>query len=180
MQAEVDAGRPLNKAKVYRELAERYGRRPGAWEYRMQNISHVLAGLNQPWIEGLRPASNVGPTATQQLIQLLKNAGSEPSALDDSIERLLAEASHSAEVSGTFSPATTADQRRRVLTSIVRRRGQPQFRANLLSAYEGRCAISNCNVVSVLEAAHVHPYTGDASNDVSNGLLLRADMNLSC
>lgn len=56
----------LEKAKVYRKLAARYGRSAKAWEYRMQNISHVLSQAGEPWLPGLRPAANVGAKIEQQ------------------------------------------------------------------------------------------------------------------
>lgn len=45
MQLRAAQGLSVNKAQVYRELAEVHGRTPKAWEYRMQNISHVLDQL---------------------------------------------------------------------------------------------------------------------------------------
>jgi predicted restriction endonuclease len=69
------------------------------------------------------------------------------------------------------------DARERVLSSIVRRRGQPAFRENLLTAYHGQCAITGCDVEDVLEAAHIVPYKGPETNHPGNGLLLRADMH---
>jgi putative restriction endonuclease len=70
-----------------------------------------------------------------------------------------------------------ADGRERVLASIVRRRGQIQFREQLLDAYEGRCMLSGCDASEALEAAHIIPYLGPDSNHPSNGLLLRADLH---
>lgn len=81
------------------------------------------------------------------------------------------------EEEGVFNPQGVEDARARVLTSIVRRRGQGAFRQQLLSAYGGKCAITGCDVMDVLEAAHIVPYQGDATNVVSNGLLLRADIH---
>ncbi len=46
-----------------------------------------------------------------------------------------------------------------------------------MAAYEGKCAITGCPVEAVLEAAHIHPYLGQHTNDVTNGLLLRADLH---
>jgi hypothetical protein len=69
------------------------------------------------------------------------------------------------------------DARTRVLATIVRRRGQKAFRQSLLSAYEGKCAITGSQVEAVLEAAHIVPYRGDSSNKITNGLLLRADIH---
>jgi len=74
-------------------------------------------------------------------------------------------------------PQGIPDARERILASIVRRRGQPEFRGRLLEAYESRCAITACGTEEALEAAHIVPYIGPASNDPSNGLLLRADIH---
>ena len=179
MQQRAAQGLALNKAQVYRELAEEHGRTPKAWEYRMQNISHVLDQLQQPWLSGLRPAANVGPEVTGQLIKLL--GGTSPAetltaTTGDTRTQLLAERRYAEELLA-FSPADAEDQRRKVLATIVRRQGQASFRAALLEAYSGRCAMTGCNVLDVLEAAHVYPYQGAATNSLTNGLLLRADVH---
>lgn len=57
------------------------------------------------------------------------------------------------------------------------RQGQPEFRSDLLAAYEGRCAISDVSAREALQAAHIEPYDGEATNVVTNGLLLRADLH---
>ena len=69
------------------------------------------------------------------------------------------------------------DARERVLREIVARRGQQAFREALLRAYGRRCAVTACGAVDVLEAAHIMPYLGPDTNDVTNGLLLRADLH---
>lgn len=76
---------------------------------------------------------------------------------------------------GLFDPSE--DARRRTLSAIVRREGQPAFRRSLLDAYNRRCAISGCAVEALLEAAHIVPYRGVQTNLVTNGLLLRADLH---
>lgn len=76
-----------------------------------------------------------------------------------------------------FDPSGAADARQRILGSIVLRRGQSGFRRSLLGAYNRRCTLSGCTVEPVLEAAHIYPYKGDATNHVTNGLLLRADLH---
>ena len=58
------------------------------------------------------------------------------------------------------------------------RRGQERFRQELIRAYDGRCAISQCNVLNTLQAAHISSYRGPKSQLVTNGLLLRADFHL--
>ncbi len=47
----------------------------------------------------------------------------------------------------------------------------------MLKAYEGKCAITGTAVPAVLEAAHITPYLGNVTNDITNGLLLRADLH---
>ena len=74
-------------------------------------------------------------------------------------------------------PGDDYDARVRVARDIVARRGQRAFRAALLTAYEGRCAVTGTDAEGVLEAAHIQPYRGDDSNVVTNGLLLRADIH---
>lgn len=69
------------------------------------------------------------------------------------------------------------DVRKKVQRSILERRGQGQFRAGLLIAYQGRCAISKYDAASALEAAHIDPYGEGGANLLSNGLLLRADLH---
>ena len=65
----------------------------------------------------------------------------------------------------------------RVLSSILTRRGQKEFREGLLLAYNGRCAITGCDAEPVLEAAHIIPHAESQSYSISNGLLLRADIH---
>jgi hypothetical protein len=76
-----------------------------------------------------------------------------------------------------FDAQDLRDARKRVVASIVRRQGQPAFRKKMLSAYQRKCAITGCDVVELLEAAHLIPYKGPKTNHVANGLLLRADLH---
>lgn len=168
-------GQKPNKAELYRQLAAAHGRTPKAWEYRMQNISHVLEQLGLPWLQGLRPARNVGAEVTGRLIKLL--GGGAPTAVSGAALTELKRERELAEEVGAFSPDGVEDQRRRVYASIVRRQGQARFRSALLEAYDGRCAMTGWGVVDVLEAAHIYPYLGKDTNVVPNGLLLRSDVH---
>jgi len=78
---------------------------------------------------------------------------------------------------GAFDPTDGADARQRVLRAIAHRQGQPAFRRKLLQNYQGKCAITGCNLPQVLEAAHIHPYQGEHTNHPGNGILLRADLH---
>lgn len=77
----------------------------------------------------------------------------------------------------TFDPADQTDAREKVLREVVRRQGQGKFRAGLIKAYEAKCAFTECPVLPTLEAAHITPYLGAATNRTENGLLLRADIH---
>lgn len=89
----------------------------------------------------------------------------------------ITKAQNEAEAEGAFDPHDVEDARKKTLAAIVRRQGQPAFRRGLLRAYEEKCAITGCNIVEVLEAAHIVPYQGPQTNHVSNGLLMRGDLH---
>jgi len=57
------------------------------------------------------------------------------------------------------------------------RLGQGTFRALITGAYERRCAMTGENILPVLEAAHIRPYSDEGPHRLSNGLLLRSDFH---
>lgn len=69
------------------------------------------------------------------------------------------------------------DERERVKASVVRRRGQPAFRRKVVAAYRSRCAITGADALPALDAAHISPYSGPASDHIENGILLRSDVH---
>ena len=81
------------------------------------------------------------------------------------------------EESRTGKPVQVPPIDERVMREILTRRGQEEFRSELLRAYSGRCAISGCTDVEVLEAAHITPHSETQDYSVFNGLLLRADLH---
>ncbi len=55
------AGRPFNKAehnRALQALLKDSARNRGSIEFKHQNISAVMLGLGQPWIDGYKPAAN--------------------------------------------------------------------------------------------------------------------------
>jgi hypothetical protein len=97
--------------------------------------------------------------------------------IEDPVLVELAEAEQAAQQAGVFDPTDIEDARSKILAAVVRRRGQSTFREALRKAYGDRCCLTDCTLVEVLEAAHIHPYLGDHTNVVPNGLLLRADIH---
>lgn len=69
------------------------------------------------------------------------------------------------------------DSRQLVERQIKERRGQPEFRNALRSRYGDRCQVTPCEILAVLEAAHIRPYRGENDNNPENGLLLRTDIH---
>ena len=101
----------------------------------------------------------------------------QPSSGEAQLARNMAELSELAETVPGFDPDDDEDGRRRVLRLIAARQGQAKFRDELLQTYGGRCVVSGCMQVAVLQAAHISPYNGTKSNHVSNGIPLRADLH---
>lgn len=114
----------------------------------MGNKGYELPGL--PW--AARPDSNL-----------------EEASLAAKVEEL--------DQAGAFDPNDESDAREKVEAQIALRRGQAAFRRRLLAAYDCRCAISRCDFEGALEAAHITGYRGEHTHDVTNGLLLRADLH---
>lgn len=94
----------------------------------------------------------------------------------DAQSELLAERQR-IEAEGYFDVDTVKDARKRITASIVQRQGQGEFRCKLLKSYGCRCPITDCDVESALEAAHIIPYQGTDTNHPTNGLLLRSDIH---
>jgi hypothetical protein len=75
------------------------------------------------------------------------------------------------------SEPTNSEIDEKILKQIMTRRGQPEFRSQLLLAFNGKCCITYCSVESVLEAAHIIPFSEKPDYSITNGLLLRADIH---
>lgn len=69
-----------------------------------------------------------------------------------------------------------ADQREIIERQIKQRRGQKSFRDKLLKS-RSNCAVTGCELIDILEAAHIDAYRNDSHNHISNGLLLRSDIH---
>jgi len=135
--------------------------------YRTKKYEHPGAGFRY---EG--PFDYVSHRGAQPASFVLRRANTGPND-----GQQLNEAAFEAETTGAFNPANLEDARKKTLAAIVRRQGQPAFRRALVQAYGGRCAITGCDVLQVLEAAHIVPYRGPETNHVTNGLLLRGDLH---
>lgn len=179
MRERISRGEKVNKAQTFRDLAAKHGKDEAAWTRRFGNVSQVMDELGYRQIPGLRPLANVGTNVTKVLAGMIQaRIGDVEAGLASlDVRADLARAERDVEASKGFSPEGVEDQRRWVIRSVVQRRGQPAFRKALIEVYGGRCAITGCVIIDLLEAAHVYPYKDGVTNDVSNGLLLRADLH---
>lgn len=109
---------------------------------------------------------------TEGIDEILKRRPIEPT---DELGAALFQAREAAEQEAQITDER--DQRDRALRAIYVRRGQRGFRRELLKAYGNACAVTDCKITELLEAAHISPYRGEHTNKVSNGLLLRADVH---
>jgi len=118
-------------------------------------------------------------TALNDVIGSFRTFGGEAARLSPEANRLATQAVIAAltDTDADFDPGSVEDARQRALRAVAVRRGQAAFRKRLVGRYDGKCAISGCRVDQVLEAAHITPYFGAATNHVHNGLLLRADLH---
>ncbi len=141
--------------------------------YKPIDLHHQL--FNQPTVQRLKP-EEYGKIVEEYLKEYPKLKGT--------LDELLGPADRlppaSEEADSPRDPeyvAPAGDLRDMAWQQIKKRRGQSQFRNILLKRYGGRCAVTGCSVVAVLEAAHIDPYRGEGNNHFGNGLLLRADIH---
>lgn len=78
MQQKISSGEKVIKKEYYKNLSLKHNRSIKAFEYRMQNISHVLSLQGREWIPGLPPATNVGSNVAKQIEFLLSKLEQRP------------------------------------------------------------------------------------------------------
>ncbi|WP_415327531.1 HNH endonuclease [Chryseobacterium sp. MMS23-Vi53] len=76
-----------------------------------------------------------------------------------------------------FNIENIKDDRKRIAVQINARRGQKKFRQKLLDAYNSKCAVTKCEIVEMLEAAHIYNFKGSDTDKIPNGILLRSDIH---
>lgn len=129
--------------------------------YRERKYQHPKAAFR---FEGhFRYVSHSGAKPSNFVLERLEERIDAPTPVGKEAER--------------FDPTSVEDGRARIMGMVTRRQGQGAFRTALLDAYGRRCAVTDCSVEAVLEAAHIHPYLGPSTNHVTNGLLVRADIH---
>ena len=159
--------------------------------YLKENESFWLAGLEKNKTpreyEPLADCKNLfGETDTDKRVKLVKVAArNKENTFNHNYKELLDTSvnPNSLEDYDKFVKSYgNEDTRRGKLTTtktqmVEVRTKQPQFRRDVLKAYENSCCVTGYNEVSVLEAAHIKDFSSSRDNSVSNGLCLRADIH---
>ncbi|WP_417448483.1 HNH endonuclease [Idiomarina abyssalis] len=151
MQEKQSRGVEFTKKKYYQQLANQYGRTPKAYEYRMQNISHVLALQGRNWIEGLKPAKNVGTKVIASIERLLAELEGQflgdVAAFQSKVEK--AKNNQGQPPKGNRSPSC-------VQTSITQYVRDPEVVSWVLAEAKGVCEC--CNQPAPFERADGSPF----------------------
>lgn len=132
-------GEIYKKKDLYRELSAIFGRTEKSYEYRAENISHVLELQGRNWVPGLKPAKNVGTNVVERIEKLLAQVEGRETYQSASFEsRVRKELSKpkSKKPSGNNKPETT----KTTSTGYVR---DPAVKAWVLQEAAGVCEMCN-------------------------------------
>ena len=184
-------GKAFNKADVNRRLRETAlpNRSKGSVEYRMQNISSVLMGLNRRWISGYKPAGNVGTAVKQRIVASLARLDaltsedripeSDPAALEQKVRRnrLVPMVQ---QPDGTLAP-------KMVTRSVQQYERDPSVKAWVLQQAKGMCELCGNDAPFVdeagfpfLEVHHVVPLAEGGDDVVANAVALCPNCHRRC
>lgn len=163
---------PYVKKEYYKALSLEFGRTAKYYERRMGNISHVIVEhykINH--LYGLKPLFGVGKNVFNDIVSIIDKNGYIDEIIAINNQQL------QSFTKNDIIQAKDDDISKKTLIKKRIRRGQLKFRNNLLETYNNSCAISNCNIINVLEAAHIQKHTNSGINNTSNGILLRSDLH---
>ena len=168
-------GTRYTKKSYYENLSHRFGRSVKAFEYRMQNISHVYALQGRRWLSGLRPAKNVGTNVTKLLVRLISEVEGQTfgaSAVFEAEVSKLRKSRPSNKPTGALSPE-------KVSTSITQFKRDPAVVAWVLEAADGVCELcgksapfSREDGTPFLEVHHVTTLADGGEDTVNNAVAL--------
>ncbi|TGN93932.1 HNH endonuclease [Burkholderia sp. USMB20] len=149
---ESERGRqPYVKKAVYDGLAGRFNRTAKAFEYRMQNISYVLALMGREWLSGLKPAKNVGANGVliEQFINEWEKRSAAPTVKFELDVRDALKKTPLAPPPGNPNPGTTS-------STVTQIRRDPLVKAWVLTQANGTCEC--CGEPAPFKGADGLPY----------------------
>ena len=189
--AENDAnGVSYNKAETYRELSAGpvSARTPKSIEYRMQNISYVLGKMGQPWIEGLKPAQNVGANIAARIQSIIIDINEGLLQVEPIFDRteLNCETRNLRKRGLNIKPKGQVSALKKEVTSTTYAR-DPQVRAWVLINANGICELCNEPAPfldkdgdAFLEVHHVIPLAECFRDTTDNAVALCPNCHKRC
>lgn len=175
MQNKQRAGEHIVKSSYYARLSREYGRSEKAFEYRMQNISYVLTLMGREWLDGLKPAKNVGKQIAAQIEEIFSNLEGNSFPPVVPFEMDVADQWKKNDVAvptGSKKPIKTAAE----VTQFVR---DPKVKAWVLRAAGGACEccrkpapFTKSDGTPFLEVHHIRSLTDGGSDTVSNAIAI--------
>lgn len=175
MRDRADRGERVVKSAVYQGLHERFGRSAKSYEYRMQNISYVYALLGRRWVEGLKPAKNVGTNVIATLeraIAKVEGQSGEPIAQFEHEVEALRKSIPKEAPTGNTAPA-------KIVSASTQFARDPRVVAWVLNAANGRCEccgkdapFARIDGSPYLEVHHLKRLADGGTDRVSNAIAL--------
>lgn len=175
MRDRADRGERVVKSAVYQGLHERFGRSAKSYEYRMQNISYVYALLGRRWVEGLKPAKNVGTnviaTLERAIAKVEGQSGESIAQFEHEVEALRKSIPKEAPT-GNSAPA-------KIVSASTQFARDPKVVAWVLNAAGGRCEccgndapFARIDGSPYLEVHHLKRLADGGTDRVSNAIAL--------
>lgn len=165
-------GATVIKKEYYESLSNKFGRTPGAFEYRMQNISYVYSLLGREWLPGLKPAKNVGANIAAQLEKIISEVEGKLLAPQAKFETKVKElqAKYLPKPIGTKAPTTS-------ISSVSQFSRDPAVKAWVLNSAHGMCEccdnpapFKSTDGQAYLEVHHIRRLADGGSDTVENSI----------
>ena len=163
-------------------------RTKGSVEFRMQNISTVLMKMDREFIEGYKPAKNVGSNVEQLIRAALTERGIQPGAptAPTADEETLERRAVALQKQKIKEPPKGILKPKRASSSSAVYVRDPEVRAWVRNEAEGHC--EGCGEpapfqklgLPFLEVHHVKPLAEKGSDRITNALALCPNCHRSC
>jgi predicted HNH restriction endonuclease len=168
-------GLPFVKKAIYEELATEHGRSAKAYEYRMQNISFVMLLMGRSWIEGLKPAKNLGVRNAERIEAFIMEVENRHVAPVVRFEMLMLEARNKADARPPLGDAAPTSK----AAMVMQYSRDPKIKAWVLNNANGIC--ESCDQPApfqgadgrpFLEVHHMHTLAEGGADTVDNSVAI--------
>ena len=182
------AGAPLNKTDVRKRVRATAlsTRTDSAYEFRMQNISAVMADIGDPLVTGYPPAKNVGANVKADLLAIIKRVWDRPALIEKptadpgELETRVASALVDLNTAGTSAPPPKGNTTlERATSSVSRFPRDPNVIAWVLVQAAGNCELccssapfTRDNGEPFLEVHHVKRLADGGPDTTDNAVAL--------